>query len=150
MTILRLDDTVEPITNGISMTIQTSLSRDTLHDFVEEGDALINFTGEVIAGSLSAVSIADDGTAKLTNGTVFPVNTPVSARAVMPLLTAGVRRFVVVSNGSSSAAEFTSELAAAELPHVCCVLQEACDADAFMDDDDSEAVALRLRQLGYI
>ena len=28
--------------------------------------------------------------------------------------------------------------------------EESCNADAFMDEEDSEAVAERLRQLGYI
>ncbi len=28
--------------------------------------------------------------------------------------------------------------------------EQACEADAFMDEEDSEAVAERLRQLGYI
>ena len=29
-------------------------------------------------------------------------------------------------------------------------VEETCSADAFMDEEDSEAVAERLRQLGYI
>lgn len=41
-------------------------------------------------------------------------------------------------------------LAAAGLPHLLCTLHDASVEDGFMDEADAEAVAERLRQLGYL
>lgn len=132
------------------MTAQTTISRDTLHDFVEVGDVLLNFTNEAIASSVEAVSCGADGTATLTTGTAYPVASRVSAKMLSSLLEAGLRRFVVISNGDNAAVQFAAELNELGLPCVCCVLEELCDAESFMDQNDSDAVAERLRQLGYI
>jgi hypothetical protein len=132
------------------MSTQTRISRDALHEFLDGGDVLVNFTSEAIAHAESTVSLSADGTAKLVTGTAYPVSAIADAKGIARLLTSGVGRFVVASDGQSNVAEFVTQLEARNISHVVCVLEEACDADAFMDEEDSEAVAERLRQLGYI
>ena len=131
------------------MNIQTIASIDALTDFLQDGDALVNFTSEAIASLTPAVSISQDGTAKLINGPAYPVASEVDAKAIITLV-ADVGRLVVVSDGIDKSAEFVAQLSTQKVPYVVCVLEQICAADAFMDEDDSEAVVERLRQLGYI
>ncbi len=131
------------------MNIQTIASTDALTDFLQDGDALVNFTSEAIASLAPAVSISQDGTASLINGPAYPVDSELDAKTVIPLV-ADVGRLVVVADGIDKSAEFVAQLSTHKVPHVVCVLEQICEADAFMDEDDSEAVAERLRQLGYI
>ncbi|HIE99612.1 MAG TPA: hypothetical protein EYG03_29980 [Planctomycetes bacterium] len=131
------------------MNIQTIVSIDTLTDFLKDGDALVNFTSEAIASLTPAVSISQDGTARLVNGPAYPVNAEVDAKAIIPLL-ADAGRLVVVTDGIDKSAEFVAQLSTQKVPHIVYVLEQICAADAFMDEEDSEAVAERLRQLGYI
>lgn len=125
-----------------------TIALDKLNDFLQDGDALINCTGEAIAATVPALSINSDGTARLINGPAYPVNGEDTA-ALQSLANENVNRFVIVADGDSGKA-FETACAAANLPHVTCILENTCDADAFMDEEDSEAVAERLRQLGYI
>lgn len=60
------------------------------------------------------------------------------------------RVVVVVDESFSALDELTSLLGHSGLAHQVCMLQSSCDADAFMDEADTEAVTERLRQLGYI
>ncbi|MEO2017428.1 MAG: hypothetical protein ABGZ53_23995 [Fuerstiella sp.] len=131
------------------MNIQTIASLDALTDFLQDGDALVNFTSEAIASLTPAVSISQDGTARLINGPAYPVISELDANTIIPLL-ADVGRLVVVADGIDKSAEFVAQLSRQQVPHVVCVLEQICAADAFMDDEDSETVAERLRQLGYI
>ena len=57
---------------------------------------------------------------------------------------------VISEENCSDAAVLTRELCTQGIPHLHCTLMNACDADAFMDEEDTEAVTERLRQLGYI
>ncbi|MCP4508434.1 MAG: hypothetical protein GY826_18845, partial [Fuerstiella sp.] len=96
-----------------------------------------------------AISISQDVTARLVSGLAYPVDSEVDANAIIPLV-AVIGRLVVVSDGIDKSAEFVAQLSTQKISHVVCVLEQICEADAFMDEDDSEAVAERLRQLGYI
>ena len=60
------------------------------------------------------------------------------------------RVVVVVDEAFDHIDEITSVLNHSGLTFQICLLQSSCDAEAFMDEADSEAVAERLRQLGYI
>ena len=132
-------------------TTQVYLTRDALADFAEPGDAIVNFASESIAASVPSISFSSDGSASLTQSAAHSVACdPVNVDSLRTLMSQGVDRIVVVSHGSAAGDAFARQLVVASLPHVVCLLEESCDADAFMDEEDSEAVAERLRQLGYI
>ncbi len=133
------------------MSTEVYLTRDALSEFAEPSDAVINFTAESIAGSVAAVAFGPDGTASLKQSAAYPVTCEnPNVGSLQSLVENGVVRFVIVSDGSQRGERFATQLRAANVPHVVCVLEESCDAEAFMDEEDSEAVAERLRQLGYI
>ncbi len=125
-----------------------SITLDHLASFLQDGDALINCSTEAIAATVPAVSINSDGTARLINGPAYPVKGDATA-AVQSLNAEDVTRFVVVADGDGGQ-QYVDALKAADYPFVLCELESSCGADAFMDEEDSEAVAERLRQLGYI
>ena len=74
------------------MSTQTRISRDALHEFLDGGDVLVNFTSEAIAHAESTVSLSADGTAKLVTGTAYPVSAIADAKGIARLLTSGVGR----------------------------------------------------------
>lgn len=123
------------------------LTQETLAEFLEDGDAIINFGSETVAVNAPALSLDSDGNAKLSDGPAYPVRSDPAAVA-KALHDTGIKRCVVVTDDASCHA--AAAFSAAAIPHVVCVLEPSCDAESFMDDEDSEAVAERLRQLGYI
>ena len=131
------------------MNTPTTISIDALDTVLQDGDAIINFTSEALAAPAAAVSLSQDGTAKLINGPAYPIAADTDAQAISALMTDG-KRLVVVTDGSDKVAEFVARISAAQVPHLVCIPDEACAADAFMDEEDADAVAERLRQLGYI
>ena len=131
------------------MNTRTIVSTDALAEILEDGDALINFTSEAVATLAPAVSISQDGTPRLINGPAYPVAANVDVTAISRLV-ADTTRLVVVTDGIDKSEELAAQLSMQNVPHVVCVLDQVCAADAFMDEEDSEAVAERLRQLGYI
>ena len=133
------------------MSTQVYLTRDALADFAEPGDVIVNFTSDSIAASVPSLSFSPDGLPRLTQGAAYPVScdTP-DIDSLQAILSQGNSRLVVVADGSAGGDEFMRRLASTNLPYVVCMLEESCAADAFMDEEDSEAVAERLRQLGYI
>jgi hypothetical protein len=67
------------------------------------------------------------------------------------LIAADVSRIVVVCDSSSAdPGPALTAIAAAGIPHLLCTLDDASAEDGFMDEADAEAVAERLRQLGYL
>lgn len=72
-------------------------------------------------------------------------------RSLGSLATADIPRVVVVSDATSAdPGPVLTALGAAGIPHVLCTLHDASAEDGFMDEADAEAVAERLRQLGYL
>jgi hypothetical protein len=131
------------------MNIRTINSTDALNDVLQDSDALVNFTSEAIASLAPAVSLSRDGTAKLINGPAYPVDADVDAKAISSLVT-NEQRLVVITDSIDKSEQFVAQLSEFDITCVVCVLDQLCAADAFMDEKDSEAVAERLRQLGYI
>ena len=73
------------------------------------------------------------------------------AHALVEVTDTDVDRIVVVSDPANQAAtQALTALKDAGIAHMHCTLTTQCDADAFMDEEDAEAVAERLRQLGYL
>lgn len=132
------------------MTTQTTVSSEGLLDVIEDGDVLINFTANLLECSLPFVSCSPDGEAQIATGQPLPVAGNIKTDAVVALQSDQTKRFVVLSDGSQQAREFVDQLTAAGAATASFVLAEDCAADSFMDEGDSEAVAERLRQLGYI
>ena len=131
------------------MNIRTINSTDALSEVLQDGDALVNFTSEAIASLAPAVSLSQDGTAKLINGPAYPVDAKVDAKAIRCLVT-NDQRLVVITDGIDKSEQLVAQLSEFGITCVVCVLDQLCDSDAFMDEEDSDAVAERLRQLGYI
>jgi hypothetical protein len=134
------------------MTTQCSSTANSITEVLLAGDAVLNLTQQ----PLNAIT----GTRFLTiEGDAFrcvPYPSSVSwhsrlASSLKQLDEFDVSRIVVVSDEHSGDAEqVLQELTSRQIAHVHCVLINACDEDAFMDEDDAEAVAERLRQLGYL
>lgn len=131
------------------MNIRTINSTDALNDVLRDGDALVNFTSDAIASLAPAVSLSRDGTAQLINGPAYPVDAEADAKAISCLVTTE-QRLVVVTDGIDKSEKLVAQLSELGTTCVVCVLDQLCDSDAFMDEEDSDAVAERLRQLGYI
>lgn len=73
------------------------------------------------------------------------------ARSLTALAAADVPRIVVICDASSADPNpVLNALASAGFPHLLCTLHDASVEDSFMDEADAEAVAERLRQLGYL
>ncbi len=134
------------------MTTQCSSTANSITEVLLAGDAVLNLTQQslnTIRGT-QFVSAAGD--------LLFCGKTPVSvtwkrslAPSLIQLVSGEVARLVVVAEQHCSDAEcVVRELASHRIPHLHCTLIDACDADAFMDEADTEAVTERLRQLGYI
>lgn len=132
------------------MTTQTTVTSEGLLDAIEDGDVLINFTAKPLSYKLPFVSCSPGGEAQIATGQPSAVAGNITAVAVAALQSDQAKRFVVLSDGSQQAREFADQLTAAGAAAASYFLAEDCSADSFMDEGDSEAVAERLRQLGYI
>jgi hypothetical protein len=133
-----------------AMSNQVSVSPDAVEGYLENGDALINFSFDTLSCSAPFVLFAGDGSATLHTGSARTVGASANVKSLTTLLSEDVQRFVIVSDGARAATEFATCLGEAGIPHKLLLLAADCNADAFMDEEDSEAVAERLRQLGYI
>lgn len=60
------------------------------------------------------------------------------------------RVVLVCDSDCSQAVAARAALTAAQISFLLVRVSEACDASAFMDEEDAEAVSERLRQLGYL
>ena len=134
------------------MTIQCSSTANSITEVLLAGDAVLNLTQQplnTIAGTLF-VSASGDQLALNNAGTsVFWRHA--YAASLPGIMSAEVARLVVISEENCSDAECVMrELCARGIPHLHCTLMNTCDADAFMDEEDTGAVTERLRQLGYI
>lgn len=125
------------------------ITPDSIDAHLNSGDALINFSFELFPSSAPYVAF-NEGEPKLKTGAAPPVGNDASAELIKNLLDENVRRFVVVSDGNQTAQNFVNGLNAAEIPHTVFNLSEDVAADSFMDEEDADAVAERLRQLGYL
>lgn len=134
------------------MTNQCSSTANSITEVLLAGDAVLNLTSQPLNTIAGTRFVTSNG--KSLSCTTLPstVQWSHSLAFSLPALTDnGVLRVVVVSEDNCSDAEFVvRELNARRIPHLHCTLMNACDADAFMDEEDTEAVTERLRQLGYI
>lgn len=135
-----------------SMSLQCTATADCITSVLLAGDAILNLSSQSlkVAAGIPFVSVSG-GRLTLTSVPFSVCWNSLLAASLNGLLSDDVLRLVVVSeDGCPAAAEVLRLLQSRGLPHCHCVLAGGCDAESFMDDEDAEAVAERLRQLGYL
>jgi len=134
------------------MTTECSSTPEAISGILLAGDAVLNLSGQNLncVGSTRFVANSGDALGVSTAPAQVKWRTDY-AHSLGGVTAADVDRVVVVSDGDGQEAEHAlSALKAAGIAHMHCTLKSGCDADAFMDEKDAEAVAERLRQLGYL
>ena len=134
------------------MTTECSSTANSITEVLLAGDAVLNLTQQPL-NTLPGTQFVGVHEGRLTS-----VATPTAvvwsyslAFSLASLINSGVTRLVIVSEENCGHADFVArELASRNIPHLHCTLLSLCDSDAFMDEQDVEAVTERLRQLGYI
>lgn len=136
----------------MTMTTECSCTADAITGVLMAGDAVLNLSQQplnTVVGTLYIAAHDDQLTFRDTPSSVHWRHG--MSRSLLQLQSAVVDRIVVISDENcSDAAVVTRELNTHGIPHLHCTLMNACDSDAFMDEEDTEAVTERLRQLGYI
>ena len=134
------------------MTVQCTATAEAVTGVLLAGDVLLNLSHQPLnttADTLFAVDI--NGKLQIVAVAASLKWRPALAGSLPQLLSSEVQRIVVVADEDCSNVELlVRELATQRIPHLHCTLMNSCDADAFMDEEDTEAVTERLRQLGYI
>lgn len=134
------------------MTTECSSTAESITSVLMAGDAVLNLSQQplnTVAGTLFVAACENRLSISRTPSTVNW--RPGMSRSLHQLQSATVDRIVVVSEENcSDAAVVMRELNSHGIPHLHCTLMHACDAEAYMDEEDTEAVTERLRQLGYI
>jgi len=135
-----------------AMTTQCSSTANSITEVLLAGDAVLNLTQQPLNAIRGTQFVSAAGDSLSCGKTPVSVDWKRSLASSLTRLVSGdVTRLVVVAEEHCSDAEcVVRELVAHSIPHLHCTLIDACDADAFMDQADTEAVTERLRQLGYI
>ena len=134
------------------MPTQCSSTANSITEVLLAGDAVLNLTQQPLNTLIGTLFVSATGDQLVLARSGTSVHWKDSFSATLPGIVAGdVARLVVVSEENCSDADsVVRELSAHGIPHLHCTLMNSCDADAFMDEEDTEAVTERLRQLGYI
>jgi len=134
------------------MTTECSSTANSITEVLLAGDTILNLTQQPLNTIAGTQFLSAEGDQLRCSGTPAMVQWKYSlAFSLSTVLSQTRARVVVVSDENCSDANFVvRELAARHVPYLHCTLVSACDADDFMDEQDTEAVAERLRQLGYI
>lgn len=123
------------------------------------GDLILNLSGQTLATGQTARYLQLNPTAKapdsshlqITNEPCSIAWTPTLAACLNSVAALDADRIVVVADAHSAAGHsVVQQLTACGIRSLLCTLSEDCGADAFMDEEDAESVAERLRQLGYL
>lgn len=134
------------------MTVRCSSTPAAISGVLIAGDAVLNLSPQplnCVAGTRYVHAKGDGLTVTDVPGAL--IWRPRLAGSLSSLPDADVTRIVVVSDEDDPQADdVLAAMDDAGIPHLHCTLASACEADAFMDDEDAEAVAERLRQLGYL
>ena len=136
----------------MTMTTECSSTADAITGVLMAGDAVLNLSQQPLSTVAGTLYIAAHDDQLTFSDTPSSVHWRLGmSRSLLQLQSAVVDRIVVISDENcSAAAVVTQELNTHGIPHLHCTLMNACDSDAFMDEEDTEAVTERLRQLGYI
>ena len=134
------------------MTLQCTSTADAITSVLLAGDAVLNLSFRPLNASAGTLYVTESGNRLEISETCQSVDwSPQLAPSLATLISEDITRLVVVADESCPAADqILQALSQQQIPHCHCILAADCDAKAFMDEEDSEAVAERLRQLGYI
>ncbi len=134
------------------MNLQCSTTADAITSVLLAGDAVLNLTGHALNTIAGTAFVSDSGEGlKISFDDSRVVWRPSHGPALRPLISRDITRIVVVTEDDFQSAEAVMDvLRSQKIPHCHCVLANECSSDAFMDPEDAEAVAERLRQLGYL
>lgn len=134
------------------MTAQCSTTPDSIASVLLAGDVILNLSGRDLNAPAETPFLGESGGILRVLHQSHQVSwKPHFSPAVRSLISRDVTRVVVVGNeGQTDVSAVLQDLSRQAVPVTHCVLNDACDADAFMDEADAEAVAERLRQLGYL
>lgn len=129
------------------MLMQSSIDSDELSEVLQAGDHVILVDDIHVSECVDIQFLQSNGVFSLTPCCVDAASVSVETLLNSPIS----RRLVVVSAAANAeAASLARAIAETGVATLCCSVSSGCDAGDFMDEDDSEAVAERLRQLGYI
>jgi|GEM_PF-358003 len=140
-------------------TAKCSSTAGSITEVLLGGDLILNLSGQTLATGQTARYLQPDLTAgapdnsrlQITNKPCSIAWTPTLAACLNSLAALDADRIVVVAEAQSAAGHsVVQRLTACGIRSLLCTLSEDCGADAFMDEEDAEAVAERLRQLGYL
>lgn len=153
---LWLKDLALDLPGMADMQATCSTTADSVAEVLFAGDVLLNLSGRTLPTCVGARQLIWRSSQPAVVSDQAE-STPQSAALVSPeslrdvLTDLRVDRLVIASDTpGSDAATFARIAAEAGVNVVVCRIVEACEADAFMDEADSEAVMERLRQLGYV
>ncbi len=134
------------------MTTQCSSTPEAISGILLAGDAVLNLSGQTLNCVSNTRFVAPIGESlSVTDSPARVVWRTDLAHALPDVASEAVDRVVVVSESQDTDSEqVLSALKTAGIAHIHCTLTSECDAAAFMDEEDAEAVAERLRQLGYL
>ena len=134
------------------MTNQCSSTANSITEVLLAGDAVLNLTQQPLNTSTGTRFVSASGDLLALDHSGSSVLWKHAYAASLPgIMSAEVARLVVISEENCGDADrVLRELCACGIPHLHCTLMNTCAADAFMDEEDTEAVTERLRQLGYI
>ena len=134
------------------MTTQCFSTANSITEVLLAGDAVLNLTRQalnVTAGTLFVCASGDQ--LAVSDSAAFVVWNQGYGTSLRQTMCRDVSRLVVISEENCRDADvLVRELRDRGIEHLHCTLLSVCDADAFMDEEDTEAVTERLRQLGYI
>lgn len=138
-------------------TIECTSTAASITEVLLGGDLILNLSGQVLATAQGARYLQVSSNSGSGSGLQVTKHACcVAWDAALPacfssLSSLDADRIVVVVDAASDVGQLAvRELTACGLRCLLCTLSEDCGAEAFMDEEDAEAVAARLRQLGYL
>lgn len=139
-------------------TAECSSTAGSITEVLLGGDLILNLSGRTLATGHAArylqfnpAAEVPDRSLQITKEPCSIAWTPALAACLSSLSALDADRIVVVAESQSEAGPgVVQQLTACGIRCLLCTLSDDCGADAFMDEEDAEAVAERLRQLGYL
>ncbi|MBL8815658.1 MAG: hypothetical protein JNL58_06485 [Planctomyces sp.] len=131
---------------------QCTSTPDAIASVLLAGDAVLNLSGKMLNAPANTAFVRESqGRLLVAHGPHTVSWQPHLTPALKPLISRDISRIVVVANDQQSDADAAvAAISQQSIPVSYCVLSDTCQADDFMDEADAEAVAERLRQLGYL
>jgi hypothetical protein len=153
---LRLKDLGLDLPGTADMQASCSTTADSVAEVLFAGDVLLNLSSRTLPTCVGARQLIWSGSRLAIvsdQRESTPQSTAIAACEALREVLSSLRddRLVIASETPGFDVTALARIAAeAGVNVVVCRIVDACEADAFMDEADSEAVMERLRQLGYV